>query len=371
MHYAVVKRGKKWALVAREWNKLTKRTNERTVAPGSLEWGQFGLVPTQSWEEAKEAFKRTKPARNEMWSQRVRARVDKERVLARSLEAAFLPPALVREFETQILPGVTGRDDRWLIVYRILVTIPVPPQDWFERAPDIFKLFEQKAWNLAYVSRLITYMNRWGAFYCRRVGQTFIPLERPKGLWKQRLMRAYNEGLRSGKVPNKETRPLRVEDLVEMSRTQEELAYSGTYLMFWLGLRQRELKQILERDAGEYPGGWWLEKDDERFPVLHVFQEKLAERGIKDTLCWKCIPLSEPEQQRCVEKIEKKAFKVPRGYNTRRARLGYSVLMEERGYRAELIQDWLGHVGKTMRDRHYKERRRARWEPPVVSRQSA
>ncbi len=367
MQYAIVRRKKGkgyWALVCREGGR------ERTVQPGTAEYAQFGLDPKAPIEQAREQFKLTKPLRQAMWTAKVRARNDAEKARAQALETAYLPRPLVEAFERDIVPGLSGRAERWLIVKRLIAEIPHPPQDWFEREALIFGLFEKRRWNIAYVSRLLTFFNKWGAYYCRRMGTSYLPLERPQGLWKQRIMRAYNEGLRTGAVPNKETAPLRIEDLAALSRQLDEAAYAGLYLMFWLGLRQRELRQLLERTQGEEPGGWWIEKTDERFPaVLHVYQDKLKEKGIKDALCWKCIPFTEPEQLRCVGIIEGRKFKVPPGLNTRRARLGFSILMEERGYLPTDVQDWLGHIGRSTRDKYYKERRRAVWHPPVTSRQ--
>ncbi len=371
MGFSIVKRAKGWKVKHRVDHGT--HTVERILKP--TEYHNYGLSEAMTIDEVRTALNQLRQDNNaRVMSERL-ARIQARINARKQIESAWLPKLLVRQFENEIIPEAGIRNDRWLIAKEIIAKADLPPDEWHWRPKAIFSLFEARADSLDYVRRLLRIINKWGAFYSRKTGKAFLPIEKPAGANRKAIRAAY-----SINKPDRATSALTLAHLKQSRFFLTPAQHSGLSLMIWCGLRLEEIEQILNHDQGNEfrgGGGWYLQTNDPRFKgVLHVFQHKLLRQGIEPRLCWKAIPLVEPEQEELIPVIQSKEFALPSlgkmkkqlqfNVTNRSARKGFAALMQMRGYRDEVYDRWLGHIGNSTLRLHYETKEIAVWEPPVI-----
>jgi len=367
MAYLIIQKKTKWVLVHREYEKH-KVLKTRSVALGTPEADGLGVFTGMDTAAAKKALMLHRLDGKARYHLERRARIAERLRQADLASTAWLPAAVVREFERDILPSISKRKERWLLVKDILTKIELPPYEWHWRAQVFWDRVTQKGWSLGYARKLLVFVNAWGEFYCRRTGKAWTPVARPKGADRSKILRHHFE-----KKGNRPTLELSTDQLKTAEAHLAPEEYNSLKLAFWCGLRKEELDFILANPPSETT--WYLDKDRRGFQVFHIFQHKLQRKGIEPRLCWKAVPLVEPEQEALISAIQQVAFKaIPLSklrqsgaqLTNRSARKGFSVEMELRGYKREgCIDSWLGHIGLTTADKSYTSKRIARYEEPM------
>lgn len=365
MAYQIIKRKTKWSLVYRRYSG-SKILKTRTIVLGTPEADGLGVFAGMALEAAQKALTLHRADGRARYHESRRARLA-ERAQVRALATtAWLPAALVREFEKE---RMEGRPDRWLIVKEILGKLEVPPYEWHWQ-PEIFWAgFRARGWSLGYVGKLMRLVNLWGEFYCRRTGKQWYPVPKPTGAARTRIQMKHYE-----KKANRPTSEMTVEHLVAAAALLTPPEYNSLRLAFWCLLRKEELAFVLSNPSSD--STWYVDEDRRGFSVFHVFQDKLRRKGIEPRLCWKAVPLVEPEQEELLPVIASAAFapvplrklkrEVGVALTNRSARKGASIELEARGYSRECVNDWLGHIGTTTAAKSYRSRRLALWAPPEV-----
>lgn len=368
MAYQIISKRQAWNLIHRTYEG-SRIVATRTIKLGTPEADSLGVFAGMTREDAHKALLLHRADGKARYHAERRARMA-EKARQRELAAhAWLPAALVADFEKERLPTLGGRRDRWLLAKGILARIDKPPYEWHWQPEIFWETFQKKHWSLGYVRRIMRFVNEWGAYYCRRTGKPWTPVSKPMGGAKAKLQRAHFE--KRAHKPTTELTP----DLIERAQVQlKGPQWNGLRVQFWMGLRKEELTFLCEKPPS--PETWHLSQDRRGFQVFHLFQEKLLRKGIEPRLCWKAVPLVEPEQEELISVLESRAFApVPLGllqrelgvkFTGRSARKGFSVEMEARGYTRELIDDWLGHIGSSTAARSYRNRRMAMYSPPAV-----
>lgn len=346
-----------WKLVHRQDS--GEGVRERTVEKDSLEYSGLGLRQDFSREQANARLhylRKENPI--DRWNQ-VRARVDRQQV-AETLRA--IPPAVWKDFQTT---ARNVREDRLLIAQKLMATIPGQPQDWIEASDHVYQYCQSHSWSLDYTRRILSIINKFlGHVKCRK-----IPL--PAGAARLQIRRAFNK-----KKPIQGTVPIPDEVLDSAVSLFGDAGARGVHFMAWFALRKREARRIFTQPEGEY---WRIQTDDPRFEkVLQVYQEKLEELGQPKHLCWKAVPVVEPEQVKLLAEFEQKLpFKIPsesllrkNKITARSARKTFETFMELRGYEQSCIVSWLGHIGSTVFTKHYKNKLVAHYRPPFLKRRA-
>lgn len=358
MGFSLLKRKRGWRVRHRVQGKTTTTRLLRLD-----EYPAYGLRADMTAEEVATALANLRADERAKQMTESYARIQAKIEYRRTIESSWLPPHIVSRFEAEILPETTLRRDRWLIAKELIAKIAIAPDEWHWRPKAIYDLFIERGDSIDYARRLLRIVNKWGAYYSRTLGKTFLPVPSPDGPFEAAIKAAHNR-----LKPSRRTVVLTVDKLRDLRPHLSEKAYNGLYAMLWLGLRPEELRQLLVKGWD-----WELSFDDKRFKAcLHLFQHKLERAGIDRELCWKVIPFCEPEQLPLIEIIEHgkiepvsagalKKF----GLTERSARKGFALVMHLKGYPEGVFDRWLGHVGATTLRRHYEEKRIAYWEPPV------
>jgi hypothetical protein len=368
MAYCILKRTTKWSLVHRQYNG-SDIVATRTIELGTPEADSLGVFRGMTFEAATAAVKLNRADGKARYHQERRARLAERAKARETATAAWIPASLIKEFEKERLPFIGGRRERWLIVKELLTKIDIAPYDWHWQ-PDVFwRHFQAKGWSIGYVRRLMMFVNKWGEFYCKKTGKQWTPVPKPTGTERSKIQLRHFE-----KKKHKATNEMTTEHLVTAQTKLDTQQLNALKLTFWCGLRKEEIDYVIANDPSN--DTWYVDKDRRGFYVFHLFQDKLRRKGIEPRLCWKAVPLVEPEQEELVTILEKRDFKpiplkklkriVGVTLTNRSARKGFSVEMEARGYSREYVNEWLGHVGTTTAARSYRNRRIAMYEPPVV-----
>lgn len=369
MAYMILKRkNKKWSLVHRHYNgSVILKT--RTVELGFQESDSLGVFRGMSVEDADTALRLHRADNKAKYHADRRAKfaeIAKNRDMATT---AWLPKPLLDDFERDRLPLLNGRKDRWLIAKDILLRLEVPPYDWGWQPELFWRKFQSKGWSLGYVRRLVFYINAWGEFYCKRTGKQWTPIPKPNGTERSRIQLRHFE-----KRSQKPTAEMTLDHLKRAELKLSPPQIATLKVAFWCGLRKEELDFVLNNEPSN--DTWYVDQDRRGFHVFHLFQDKLRRKGIDPRLCWKAVPLVEPEQEEIIPTLQQKAFqRIPLSVlkrdigvslTNRSARKGFSVEMEARGYVRECVNEWLGHVGTSTAAKSYRNRRLAMYSPPTL-----
>lgn len=338
---------------------------QRTIHPESAEFKSFGLRPDMSIEEARAQLQLYKADLKARYSLERRARIEERLNSDATLASAWLPDALVAEFERDVLPGITAKVARWTRLKRLIAEIQIPPEEWWIKRGAIIALLVKRGHSMYSNAYTLKLLNKWGAFYCYRRGKSFSEIGRLTKDERVKLRVAYQTNPKR-LAP---TQPLLLDHLARAKQILPKSEYLWLAIQYWFGLRSDEVDRL-----NTPPGTWYrIQMDDSRFPfVLHVLQKKLLDDGHPIEKCWKAIPACEPEQQdllpiltgfRPLKRPDVK--KVARELTLRSGRQGFVREMKLRGYRKHVYSIWLGHLGKETVDQYYEDKSVAYWEPPV------
>lgn len=327
-------------------------------------WRPLGFLNSMSINEAKARAKQLN-ALDQIRKQEERIQKLKMEEFKLHIENdAFLPKEFVYEFEKRFIryrDSETENGKRhmtrahvvWRAAQRMIVHLKIDPMEWFERRYEVYDYFYQKRFSLSYTKKILSIANLWGYFICKKLGKAYLPIDKPRGYERQRIVDNYYTYKRS-----KKSTPLSPEKL---NSVKEKLCienFNWLYLSIWLGLRPKEIDNSLDDNL------WRIEKLPTGLKVLWVYQTKLV--AIPKNERWKGIPIIHEEQKFALRILKSKNYKRPhhqkiqevlgRPFRLYGGRKGFVDLMLKRGHSLEAISQWMGHstISRTWRD--YKNR---------------
>jgi hypothetical protein len=257
----------------------------------------------------------------------------------------------------------TGKiESHWKCAKRIIAGLALQPHEYYEKRRRIYRWFEAESYSLAYLKKVIRFLNLYGERFAYVGKSYFKAVPAPDGRDKQDIHNAYRKA-GGGKTKSKPLTPALL--TAAQSALREDL-YNWLYLSLWLGLRPEEVDNLKDERFHRY------ETDANGVLVLVVYQTKL-ERSVDEESRWKFIPLLYPEQAHFPELIKSKNFSRPlvktirshigEGYSTYAGRKGFESLMTGFGQPILFISWMLGHQKLEM-TQNYTDRTKARYVLP-------
>ncbi|MBC7385513.1 MAG: hypothetical protein H7301_05020 [Cryobacterium sp.] len=290
------------------------------------------------------------------------------------VQDAFLPSALVKDFEENHLFERMDKESakrnkvasHWRAAKRVLCKLQLDGSEWYERRGRFYDFFSSQAFSPSYVQKIITLVNRWGRYEARKSKRFFEPLPLPTHKELQTIADAYfdeNDG------ESFESAPL-TPKMLESKRSaiDSELA-DWLFLSVWLGLRPSEV-DLMAKPTGK--STWWTDSDDKGVEILYVYQPKL--KSIARPKRVKAIPILFPEQTACLKIIRDGKFRRPLAKTTKHhfgpnvttygGRKGFTDLMLSKGQDFIHISRWLGHTTVDRTLKNYKDKLIANYTLP-------
>ena len=335
------------------------------------EWPTLGFSLKMTLEEAK-AWKDTLNAKEKLIrleDRKVKTldRVEEDRLV----HLAYLPEALLVEFETKVLelPISSGKiSSYWKACKDTLCAVRVEPVNWYEQGGAFYAYFKKRYWSPAYTTKLIPLLNKWGKFLAKRTSIAFLALPFPKGKARREIEHAWRARpkLKNGKGTrgNKKSAPLPLSLLKSKVGHLQSNHYNWLLLSCCFALRPHEVDRLHEPEG--HDNTWRIDEDGE-VPVLWIYQSKLEVSVSDEKLRWKYIPCITPDQVEALAIIRSGDFKQPIA-KTMRAHFGdkisayggrkaFTQMMKGYGQTFEDIASWMGHksIDRTFKDYHDKQ----------------
>lgn len=340
-----------------DWFEGSRRRYRAISKP---KWPEYGFRLEMSLEEAQQQCAtlnvREKLSRSEKRKQRSQARSQKDR----DTQAAYLPLEYRDEFEKHKLPDTLKGKSYWNTAVRVMTAVALPPDQWVDYTESFYKEFLRRRMSPAYINNILPLINRWGAFYSRKLGKPFDPVPTPPRAWAMKIAEDHiNKD--SGKGC-KESDPLTPENLGKFEGAERRwLAFT-----VWFGLRPVEV-DLLSQPSGKRT--WAIELGGP-VPVLRIFQTKL--KGVKKDKRTKGIPAFLPEQQTLLSDMSllvarpkrsdmKKAY--GGGVTLYGGRKGFEALMKSKGQKFENVSAWLGHADVNRTYQSYFNKQDVKYDP--------
>ena len=146
--------------------------------------------------------------------------------------------------------------------------------------------------------------------------------------------------------------------------------YNWLLISTWFGLRPREVNNLLSDGIGFFE----INPHEEHGFVLHIFQEKLYERGTSREKCWKLIPTYFLRQREVIEIIRSKKFKQPiakiikkcfgEHYTAYGGRKNFVDMLRSHGFELEVASRWMGHLSVKTTEKSYSKVDALIYRPP-------
>lgn len=330
---------------------------QRVISKSGMEFAELGFRQSMNLEEARAHCRPIQSEKKLAIQAERRGKIEARLKQTRVQASAWLPDNIVHEFEADVLPykAHPEKPHEWALAKEIISSLNYPPSEWYFKPEPIFKPFELKGLGLDYIQRVLRLINIYGAYYSHKRKTSFYPIEMPSKNLKEKILRAFHS-----KGASRQVYALTNEALDAARPKLTNKNYNWLYLTVWLGLRPREVDQLIKSNTPKY---WKIDTSDKRFTIIRVFQRKLQEKGVEDAKCWKAIPLVEPEQEKCVEIIKSQEFKRPLlktvhthisdKISLRSGRRYFRTLMRLRGYSDNITWRWMGHLNPKTSQEHY------------------
>lgn len=281
---------------------------------------------------------------------------------------ANLPEEFACEFETRfVIPrGILSPEERrrctkrhytiWHATERMITTVGVDPSEWFYHINDIYDYFVERRLSLGYAQAILSMANLWGYFISRKLCKPFLPVPRPRGYERQRLLESFyqKESLRRGP-----SQPITPDHLRNLGDALNSKNLNWLNVSVWFGLRPQEI------DSLKQPCRWRVETLPTGRKVLWVYQTKIIALPPEDR--WKPIPIVCDEQNFALKIIQDGNHKRPlsktihqylgREYGLYGGRKGFVDLMLSKGHSIENISIWMGHSSLNRTWRSYKNKK--------------
>jgi hypothetical protein len=281
---------------------------------------------------------------------------------------SVLPVEFVEEFEARFLKtrdSETSKGRRktshvrskWKAAQRMIIALKIDPSEWYYYNKEIYDYFYDQKLSISYLTSILSLVNAWGYFICRKLAKPFLHVTRPRGYERQRLLDAhYNKN----KNCRKASAPLMPDILNESAGKLNQANFNWLFISVWLGLRPQEIDNIHEQDL------WRVEAPIVGPKIFWIFQTKIIALPHDDR--WKPIPILYEEQEFAYRIIESGNFKRPLIKTMRKyfskdidlygGRKGFTDLMLSKGNTIENISIWMGHSTLDRTWRSYKQKKK-------------
>jgi hypothetical protein len=282
---------------------------------------------------------------------------------------SVLPEEFVAEFEmrfvrvrdSETLKGLRKKSRShciWKAVQKAIIELQIDPSDWIYQTHEIYDYFHRQRFSLRYINAILKFLNLWGFFISRKLARPFLPVQRPGGYERQRLIESFYQKQRS--TIAKPSLPLSPEKLDGITGKINNKNFNWLYLSVWFGLRPQEIDNLRDKDF------WRIETLESGRKLLWVFQTKIVALPPEDR--WKPIPIIFEQQEFGLRIIQSGSFKRPllktmrkhfsSGITLYGGRKGFTDLMLSKGQTFENISVWMGHSTLDRTWKSYKQRRR-------------
>lgn len=332
------------------------------------EWAQYGFHPALTFDEAK-ARASSLNSQEALKSREAKRVAIRERLAEEDLVMnAYLTPEDVREFERDVIDARYWNSDarqrnkvdsHWRIAKKAICELKLEPRDYAFKCHAFYAYFAKQGYSVAYIQKLLTFINLWGQFQARKANTFFAPVKLPKGHDRQRIQDRYEED-REG---SNESAPL-TPQMLEAKRSELSTEHANWLsLSVFFGLRPQEVDNLTNPKLTK------VEVDENGTQVLAVNQTKLS--GIPFSERWKRIPCIYPEQVELLKVIQGGAFKRPltktiqrifgEAVNAYGGRKNFEDMMYGRGRDFTEVSAWLGHRNINRTWTNYRQRDKARY----------
>ena len=190
---------------------------------------------------------------------------------------AFLPEEFKEEFERRFLRRRDSQTDAklrrftrahtlWRAVQKLIIHVKIEPSEWFCNQYQIYDYLYESNFSLSYNNKLLTVLNLWGFFICKKLDQPFLPVAKPRGYERQRLVDNYYQNRGDKKQGSG---PLSPEALMTAQGKMKVKQFNWLFISVWLGLRPLEIDNL---QSGDF---WRVETLPTGTQILWVFLTKL------------------------------------------------------------------------------------------------
>jgi hypothetical protein len=281
---------------------------------------------------------------------------------------SVLPIEFVEEFESRFLRSrdaetrkgrrkTSHARSKWNAAKKMIVALNIDPSEWYYYNKEIYDYFHEQQLSISYSISILSLVNAWGYFICRKLAKPFLPVTRPRGYERQRLIDAHYQ---RNKNSRKASDPLPPEVLNQATGKMNQANFNWLFISVWLGLRPQEIDNLHETKL------WRVETPIVGRKVFWIYQTKIIALPPEDR--WKPIPILYEEQEFAMRIIESGNFKRPlvktmRHYFSKDidlygGRKGFTDLMLSRGNTIENISIWMGHSTLDRTWRSYKQKQK-------------
>jgi hypothetical protein len=281
---------------------------------------------------------------------------------------SVLPIEFVEEFESRYLRSrdsetrkgrrkTSHARSKWNAAKKMIVALKIDPSEWYYYNKEVYDYFHDQQLSISYSISILSLVNAWGYFICRKLAKPFLPVTRPRGYERQRLLDAHYQ---RNKNSRKASDPLPPEVLHDASGKMNQANFNWLFISVWLGLRPQEIDNLHESDL------WRVETPIVGRKVFWIFQTKIIALPPEDR--WKPIPILYEEQEFALRIIQSGQFKRPliktmRNYFSKDidlygGRKGFTDLMLSKGNTIENISIWMGHSSLDRTWRSYKQKQK-------------
>lgn len=279
---------------------------------------------------------------------------------------SVLPIEFVEEFEKRLLRTrdaetrkgrrkTSHARSKWKAAQKMIVALKIDPSEWYYYNKEVYDYFHEQQLSISYTISILSLVNAWGYFICRKLAKPFLPVTRPRGYERQRLLDAHYQ---RNKNSRKASDPLPPEVLNDASGKMNQANFNWLFISVWLGLRPQEIDNLHEQQL------WRIETPIVGRKIFWIYQTKIIALPPDDR--WKPIPILYEEQEFALRIIQSGNFKRPLVKTMRQyfskdidlygGRKGFTDLMLSKGNTIENISIWMGHSTLDRTWRSYKQK---------------
>lgn len=330
-------------------------------------WRALGFHKLMTIEEARGRAKQINAQSFLKMQEELLQKREEEELGKQKRYDAVLPIPFVEEFEKRFVKEIDSdtksgkrRKSRaratWGAAKKMIFHLQIDPSEWFYYSKEIYDYFVKEELSIRYMHSILHFANLWGYFISRKLARPFLPVLKPRGYERQRIVDAFYEKKRSCRKPSLGLTP---EKLSSIRGKLNQPNFNWLYLSVWLGLRPQEIDNVIEQKF------WRVDTPPMGRKVLWVYQTKLV--GLPPADRWKPIPILFEEQEFALRILEAGNFRRPLSKTMRfyfdgeidlyGGRKGFVDLMLRLGHTIENISVWMGHGTLDRTWRSYKSKR--------------
>ena len=139
----------------------------------------------------------------------------------------------------------------------MIVALKIDPSEWYYYNKEIYDYFHEQQLSISYSISILSLVNAWGYFICRKLAKPFLPVTRPRGYERQRLLDAHYQ---KNKNSRKASDLLPPEVLNQAAGKLNQANSTGSFFQCGWGSGLRKLIIFMKPSFGELRLPSWGEK---------------------------------------------------------------------------------------------------------------